>query len=42
MTERDVETIVQRGLECYPNAKSRIISANGIGTDAINPRGRTP
>jgi transposase InsO family protein len=29
MTERDVETIVQRGLERYPDAKPRIISDNG-------------
>lgn len=29
MTERDVETIVQRGLERYPGAKPRIISDNG-------------
>jgi putative transposase len=29
MTERDVETIVQRGLERYPGTKPRIISDNG-------------
>ncbi len=29
MTERDVETIVQRGLEKYPGATPRIISDNG-------------
>ena len=29
MTERDVETIVQRALEQHPNAKPRIISDNG-------------
>ncbi len=29
MTERDVETIVQRGLEKFPDAKPRIISDNG-------------
>ena len=29
MTERDVECIVQRALECFPNAKPRIISDNG-------------
>ena len=29
MTERDVETIVQRGLERYPDARPRIISDNG-------------
>lgn len=29
MTERDVETIVQRGLERHPGAKPRIISDNG-------------
>ena len=29
MTERDVETIVQRGLERYPGMKPRIISDNG-------------
>ena len=29
MTERDVETIVQRALEHHPNAKPRIISDNG-------------
>ena len=29
MTERDVETIVQRALERYPNEKPRIISDNG-------------
>ncbi len=29
MTERDIETIVQRGLERYPNSKPRIISDNG-------------
>ncbi len=29
MTERDVETIVQRGLERYPDKKPRIISDNG-------------
>jgi transposase InsO family protein len=29
MTERDVETIVQRGLERFPAAKPRIISDNG-------------
>jgi putative transposase len=29
MTEREVETIVQRGLERYPGAKPRIISDNG-------------
>ena len=29
MTERDVETIVQRALEQYPNQKPRIISDNG-------------
>jgi transposase InsO family protein len=29
MTERDVETIVQRGLERYPDTKPRIISDNG-------------
>ena len=29
MTERDVETIVQRGLERYPGERPRIISDNG-------------
>jgi putative transposase len=29
MTERDVETIVQRGLELFPGEKPRIISDNG-------------
>ena len=29
MTERDVETIVQRGLERFPDARPRIISDNG-------------
>src|SRR4029453_2327278 len=29
MTERDVETIVQRGLERFPNERPRIISDNG-------------
>jgi putative transposase len=29
MTERDVETIVQRALEKFPNARPRIISDNG-------------
>ena len=29
MTERDVETIVQRALEQHPNQKPRIISDNG-------------
>lgn len=29
MTERDVETIVQRGLEKFPNERPRIISDNG-------------
>jgi putative transposase len=29
MTERDMETIVQRGLELYPGEKPRIISDNG-------------
>src|SRR5437867_1037442 len=29
MTERDVETIVQRGLEKFPTARPRIISDNG-------------
>jgi putative transposase len=29
MTEREVETIVQRGLECYSGTKPRIISDNG-------------
>jgi hypothetical protein len=29
MTERDVETIVQRGLEKFPDARPRIISDNG-------------
>jgi len=29
MTERDVQTIVQRGLEKFPTAKPRIISDNG-------------
>lgn len=29
MTERDIETIVQRGLETFPGAKPRIISDNG-------------
>jgi putative transposase len=29
MTERDVETIVQRGLERYPDERPRIISDNG-------------
>jgi transposase InsO family protein len=29
MTERDVETIVQRGLERHPGTKPRIISDNG-------------
>jgi putative transposase len=29
MTERDIETIVQRGLEKYPGARPRIISDNG-------------
>ena len=29
MTERDVETIVQRGLEKFPGARPRIISDNG-------------
>lgn len=29
MTERDVETIVRRGLERYPGVKPRIISGNG-------------
>lgn len=29
MTERDVETIVQRGLEKFPHARPRIISDNG-------------
>lgn len=29
MTERDIETIVQRGLEKFPEAKPRIISDNG-------------
>lgn len=29
MTERDVETIVQRGLEKYPGVKPRIITDNG-------------
>jgi putative transposase len=29
MTERDVETIVQRALERYPNEKPRIVSDNG-------------
>jgi transposase InsO family protein len=29
MTERDVETIVQRALEQYPDEKRRIISENG-------------
>jgi putative transposase len=29
MTERDVETIVQRGLEKYPSARPRIITDNG-------------
>jgi putative transposase len=29
MTERDIETIVQRGLEKFPDARPRIISDNG-------------
>jgi putative transposase len=29
MTERNVETIVQRALERHPNEKPRIISENG-------------
>jgi transposase InsO family protein len=29
MTERDIQTIIQRGLERYPAAKPRIISDNG-------------
>ncbi len=29
MTERDIETIVQRGLERFPDARPRIISDNG-------------
>ena len=43
MTERDVETIVQRGLERYPDKKPRIISDNGAvhraGLQGIHPRG---
>jgi putative transposase len=29
MTERDVQTIVQRARECHPDATPRIISDNG-------------
>jgi putative transposase len=29
MTERDIETIIQRALECHPDKRPRIISDNG-------------
>ena len=43
MTERDVETIVQRALEQHPNQKPRIISDNGpqfiAGLQGVHPCG---
>jgi transposase InsO family protein len=35
MTEQEVETLLQRALERYPNAKPRIISDNGPHFDRI-------
>jgi putative transposase len=37
MEENDVETIIQRACEAYPDARPRIISDNGQGLQGVHP-----